>query len=45
MNAKKMFKKINPKLVWTFECLKIDLIFKSPYYNNLLMDFNVFLFL
>ncbi len=27
--------------LWTFEYLKMDLIFKSPYHNHFLMNFNV----
>jgi hypothetical protein len=34
-------KSFNKKQLWTFESLKIDNIFKSPYHNHFLMNFNV----
>jgi hypothetical protein len=31
--------KLTQKILWIFEC-KMDLTFKSPYHNHLLIDFN-----
>ncbi len=42
-DAKKIIRKtLTQKKVWTFKCLKMDLIFKSPYQIHLIMDFIFF---
>ncbi len=41
---KNVLKKLTQQTLWTFEYLKMELTFKSPYYNHLLMDFDVFIY-